>query len=610
MKRAWRALWTVLLLWQAGVALAAVQELKSAHAQVRVEGQPPLRLEAVLPYHLDRDNGTRPSQARLELPFALAEVPDEPYGVYMPRIGNTAEVRLNGTLLARLGDLSEPNADDHAKAPQYLSIPPGLLARENVLLVDLRTDGGRRGGLSSVFVGPADEVRPLFQSEWRWRMTGSLVVAIVSLLVGSVALVLWLTQAGAGPHAQGRRDRLYLAAAAAEFCWALRVGDIAIEQPPLPWPLWGVVVTAAFAGWICCIAVLCHQMAGWHRHPRDRWFRAWLLALFLGSIVASALAFQLHRPVLLTAWLGCANLFAAGYAAYYLWGALRSPSRARLLVALAGATNVAMGVRDWVAIRISGGYDANTWIRYSSMLFGLVLAYIVINRFREASAQARDLMATLAARVAAKEEELRRSYAQLERLAQDEARSSERARILRDMHDGVGSHISTAIRQLQSGRASSEEVLQTLRDSLDQLKLSIDSMNLPQGDITALLANLRYRLAPRLAASDIELQWEVDLIEPLPALDAAAMRQLQFIVFEALSNVLQHAHARVLRIEARAGEGGGAVLRIADDGRGFGDRQPARQGRRAMQERADAIGARLTVVSGPGGTAVEVALRG
>ena len=57
-------------------------------------------------------------------------------------------------------------------------------------------------------------------------------------------------------------------------------------------------------------------------------------------------------------------------------------------------------------------------------------------------------------------------------------------------------------------------------------------------------------MQPRLRACDIELEWAVDLIDPIPWLDAQAMRQLQFMVFEALSNVMQHAHARCVRIEA------------------------------------------------------------
>ena len=95
---------------------------------------------------------------------------------------------------------------------------------------------------------------------------------------------------------------------------------------------------------------------------------------------------------------------------------------------------------------------------------------------------------------------------------------------------------------------------------------------------SALLANLRYRLEPRFAASDIELQWDVDVMEPVARLDSQGMRHLQFMLFEALSNVLQHAAATVLRIEASATDGG-AVLRIVDNGRGFDVTAPPRKGR-------------------------------
>jgi signal transduction histidine kinase len=158
---------------------------------------------------------------------------------------------------------------------------------------------------------------------------------------------------------------------------------------------------------------------------------------------------------------------------------------------------------------------------------------------------------------------------------------------------------------LQSGKSNDAEVLHTLRDSLDQLKLSIDAMNLPVGDVTALLANLRYRLEPRLKASDIDLQWDVDLITPLPRLDDKAMRQLQFMVYEALSNVLQHAQATTLRIEA-VQTPAGPCIRLIDNGRGFDVSVAKRRGLLSMQDRANAIGANLTLVSEPGHTVVEI----
>lgn len=227
---------------------------------------------------------------------------------------------------------------------------------------------------------------------------------------------------------------------------------------------------------------------------------------------------------------------------------------------------------------------------------------------RKNAAQVQDLMANLLARVQKKEQALQQNYECMIQLMREQERASERARILRDMHDGVGSHISLAIRQLESGKASYGEVLQTLRDSLDQLKLSIDAMNLPLGDITALLANLRYRLEPRFKASDIELLWEVDQLPPLLRLDDKAMRQLQFMVFEALSNVLQHAKASVLHIKLRATLRGGARLLVTDNGCGFDPDRVKHRGLGSLRERAAVIDATLVIASAPGHTVVEIGL--
>jgi signal transduction histidine kinase len=232
----------------------------------------------------------------------------------------------------------------------------------------------------------------------------------------------------------------------------------------------------------------------------------------------------------------------------------------------------------------------------------------VLLRFRNVNLQVGDLVVNLAERVVQKEQEIEQSYRRAEQLVREHERTAERASILHDMHDGVGSLIGTAIRQLQAGRASPEEVLRTLHDSLDQLKLTIDGINLPPGDIAVLMANLRYRLEPRFKSSDIELQWDVDPMEPLSRMDGKAMRHLQYLVFEALSNVLQHAHASLLRIELRSIPVGGARLRVIDNGRGFEAERVKDRGLRSMRERATAIGARLSVTSSPGNTVVQVEL--
>ena len=593
-----------LLLGAAAVASAATLELREARSMVTINGTTSTGT-STLPYHWDRLHRAQAGQAQFETVFTLPTEPAEPQALYFSRLGNAFEVWLNGSLLARSGDINTAGGSDAAKAPRYFSVPPQLLQRENLLRIVIRVDGGRRGGVAAPVFGPEPEVRALFEPAFRWRLAGSLVVSIFSLLSGTIALVLWFTQPrvqllGAAPV----RDPIYLFAGLAELGWALRMGDAVIEAPPLAWPWWGIVVASAYAGWIVGMTLFCHHVAG----SSSRMANRILGTVFVTGVAAASWALLRASPTVWTIWLGIVAVGFVAYGLYYSVLALRKPEPARVLVAVAVMANVLAGLRDWLAVRLSGDfYGEGSWVRYTSVLFGVTLLYIVVSRFRAASTQAQDLMTTLSDRVAKREAELAQSYQRLEVLAREQAGAAERTRILRDMHDGVGSHISTAIRQLQSGRASNADVLLTLRDSLDQLKLSIDSMNLPPGDVTALLASMRYRLEPRFAASDIALVWDVALLPLLPRLDAHALRQLQYLVFEALSNVLQHARAHTLTLSAHEVQGVQTVC-VQDDGCGFDAQAVRNRGIASMRERASAIGAQLHIRSAPGGTVVEIAL--
>lgn len=582
-------------------------ELRGAQAVVTVQGLTTSQTVS-LPYHWDRHHQGLEGEATFDVPFELQEVPAVPYGLYLPRLGNAYEIWLNGSLLQRNGDLRHDNGSDYAKVPRYIVILPGLLHTHNLFRVHIRADVGRRGGLAPLILGPDEEVQPLFLHDDRWRSTGSMVVVILSLLVGLLALALWATQIDTADPGRSRRYPLYLFAALAELCWTVSISDAIIESPPIPWPWWGMVALVSATVWIGCMTLFCVEVAGWRRLRMVTWLRRWLALLLVASVAAGTGALVYGHPLAMTLLYAASGLTSLIFVSLFIRKAARGAPLPHKMVAAVLLLNTLVGLRDLYIFRLSQVYGGNTYLRYSSMLFGLTLGYIVIMRFRAASGQAYDLAANLAARVAQKEQELEKSYQLVEQLAREQERTAERTRILRDMHDGVGSHISSAICQLQSGRANQDELLQTLRDTLDQLKLSIDAMNLPQGDVTALLANLRYRLEPRLAASDIELQWGVDLLEPVKRLDAQAMKQLQFMVFEALSNVLQHAQASVLRIEA-AMTPQGIRLRLVDNGHGFDVTAPLRKGLQSMSERAQAIGATLSLHSAPGRTVVEILIR-
>ena len=606
--------------------------IDQAQALITVNGASELSLVA-LPYHWDRMHHGAGGEAMLEVAFELPGEPSVPYAALLPRVGNRYEIWLNGTLLSRSGDLGVAGSADYAKAPRYVPIPPQILQKNNLLRIHLDVDGGRRGGLAAVTVGTEQSVRALYDASYRWRVSGALAVLIVMLLVGAVAAALWLTQQGTAPTsttAKPQRDRMYAYAALGALCWAARLSNFLIASPPLDWPAWGMLMALALSGAIFYIILFAAYVAQWQQRRWVRVLERCVPLLLLMCAAISAWGYDTQQLKVLTLWYTTTSLFSSVFIAAYVISTLRSTFsrkasnttsststslRAQWLLAASMLINLLLNIYDLYIYRISQGLVDNPLSYYTSALYGLTMFYIVVTRFRAASAQARELLHTLEQRIADKETQLAGSYQQLELLAREQERSAERTRILRDMHDGVGSHISAAIRQLQSGKATDGQVLTTLRDSLDQLKLSIDSMHLVPGDVTALLANMRYRLEPRFVSSGIAFEWDVDLLPTIARLDHSALRQLQYMAFEALSNVLQHAQARTLRIEARAlhttgstVSGHTAVIRFIDDGKGFDTQATTTRGLASMRERAQAIAAQLVLTSAPGRTVVEIYL--
>lgn len=613
----WRHLLQVFWVWVVvGWGVSSVQAetvvLNAAQVRLTIDGVVS-EAAVVLPFDWDARQGAVSGSATFELRFDKPAMPagsTEPYGLYIRRLGTAYELWLNGALLQRSGSLHRADGSDYAKSPRFVTISPASLQQSNLLQVRIRADASRKAGLASVVVGPEHEVYALYLTDYRIRNTGSLVVLVLSLAVGLTALVLWLSQRVVNEAGESRREVLFLWAALTELCWSVSIANHLIEVPLLPMPWWGMVAAMATAAWGCSMALFSIELAGWRSASRRARLPAWFVLLLAAGFLATYAAFEFGLARLLTAWylvFGCTFLV---FLPLFVWRALQASSAMIKVLAACMVINVAVGFYDLYVLRLSDHYGAHTFLRYSSVLFGMSLGFFVLRRFREIGLQAQALNRDLATRVAEKEAELALSFGHLERFAREQERLVERARILGEMYDSVGGRISLAIDHLKSGDAQSPKVLQTLRDSLEQLKLTVDVLASPPGDVTMLLAGLRYRLEPRIRAQGLVLQWDLESLPTKARLDGNAMRQLQMLVFEAISNVILHAGAKTLLLSARpTGERAtGITIRVVDDGCGFEPALHPGAGLAAMRERAAAIGATLGVRSQPGRTEVEITL--
>jgi signal transduction histidine kinase len=79
----------------------------------------------------------------------------------------------------------------------------------------------------------------------------------------------------------------------------------------------------------------------------------------------------------------------------------------------------------------------------------------------------------------------------------------ERSRIMRDMHDGIGGQLLGLILQARSRKLSDEKLVSGLEQSLDDLRLVVDSLEQGEGSLTGALGAFRARIEPRCEAAGV-----------------------------------------------------------------------------------------------------------
>jgi signal transduction histidine kinase len=184
----------------------------------------------------------------------------------------------------------------------------------------------------------------------------------------------------------------------------------------------------------------------------------------------------------------------------------------------------------------------------------------------------------------------------------------ERNRLARDIHDNLAQGFGAILMQLQAAQreacALPPEVAVKLATAVDlarthmvEARRSVGTLRPNVGDGEDIATALK-RIAD-LAQLSTSVPIDVDL-DALPRFGDGVEREIIGIAQEALTNAVRHARARRIRVRASAVRSLGLRLSVADDGRGIvGDRTTSGFGMTSMQERAERIGASLTIVTAP-----------
>lgn len=326
-----------------------------------------------------------------------------------------------------------------------------------------------------------------------------------------------------------------------------------------------------------------------------------------GGIIAWRLSFdsmigaQEVNRALLGIGLVVVALCAIRVGAFYLRNGLRYPIEASAFL-----FTLVAAVADMSMVRFMGSYGVFLDVAIVSFPLALLISLAVRARgvFEAATASA----ATLNSLVADREREIVRSHEEIRRNERAAMLLDERSRIMRDMHDGIGGQLLGIILQARARKLSDEALVAGLEQSLDDLRLVVDSLEQGEGSLTGALGAFRARIEPRCEAVGVELGWAIEDVGATPNIGPDKTLQIYRILLEACTNALKHGRPKRIDVSLRRQQDL-IEIALADDGEGFDvSAPPAGRGLANMDTRARRIGAVLSIESNGAGARISLQL--
>ncbi len=326
-----------------------------------------------------------------------------------------------------------------------------------------------------------------------------------------------------------------------------------------------------------------------------------------GSLIAWRLSFdpmvgaQQINVILLLSGLLIVALCVIRIAAFYAREGVRYPIECAAFIFVLVAA-----IADMSMVRFLRTYGVILDVAIAA--FPLALLLSLAARARGIFAAATATAEKLNRMVDAREREILRNMDEIQRNERVALLLEERSRIMRDMHDGIGGQLLGLILQARSRKLSEEALIGGLEQSLDDLRMVVDSLEQGEGSLTGALGAFRARIEPRCEAAGVALEWAIDDVGATPHVGPDKTLQIYRILSEACTNALKHGATKRITVSMQRRD---ALIEIAlaDDGGGFdAAASPHGRGLANMRARAHRIGAALELQSNAMGTRVALTL--
>nr|WP_298930289.1 ATP-binding protein [uncultured Erythrobacter sp.] len=511
--------------------------------------------------------------------FQLDAVPEAGLAILdIARVDNKSHFA-NGQLVSSRGSMALTEPTYRGNLVQIGQIPPAMLREgTNTVSIIALVASDRE-----VFIAPpmlGDYADTTAKQSWNeflqsdFRVITAALTLTLALLVGAVAA-----------RSSERRIALWLFALLAT--WGIYTTiPILSTFPGGPWARsWSFAVSYLFLSicWPCFID-------SWTRKAW-RYFQPFLIGLFL--ILAAFLGYEMLLSQTASSFaVGETVMNYAGTALVavtvirLLWHFITNPREERIwegalllmLLFLSG-----MFLFDVISDGTNIGY-----LQKSQPIILLALATAFFAGRFHLFRSAQQISALLQQKLYVREAELAEAHARETLLVREQAFGEERQRIMRDMHDGMGSQLMGMLLAARRGKAEPAKIAEGLQQVIDELRLMIDSMDSVGDSLGVALTGFRTRLQPRVEDAGFEFSWENRIADTLPTFAPRKTLQLFRIIQEAVTNALRHSGGDKIAIKIDCASSDNAMLEIEirDNGSGIAGPRLGGHGLENMQARA------------------------
>lgn len=497
-------------------------------------------------------------------------------GLSSLNMGNRYRYRINNGNWTAVG-WEETTTQFRVRPRWHLLGDHELRVGRNLFELEIKAEPANDSGLTALELGKGEESLAVHMQRITARYATALVVGSVSATVCLMALAIgWFT-----------REKFFWVAAASEAAFSIRQAEWLINYPPVPTWVFNAtraVLFAYYAGLMCWISVLLIKTSTpW----LNRSIKLYLwLALPVLAMGGAAGDYRVY-PIFWNAATLLLVIACVARLSYYSW---RGADATVYTYTIGAWLALIFNVHDYALELLPFGFGQLRLGNYSFLVFNFALGAVVMQRYLKVHNELGLLRTSL-------------------NLQAENATYRERQRMMQDIHDSVGSQL-VALLGLVNSSAPRAQIQTHTSEALDELRMAVDAISNVDGDLAVVLASLRHRLQPRLDAAQLRLVWQVDALPKFEKLTPKDIQHVQRILLEVFSNIIQHAKAAQVVLNARY-DAVAKVCRIciSDDGKGFDANSTTGRGLSNIRSRADMLDATLSITPNEtGGTAVNLGI--